>query len=96
MCWALVDTFNTPCNWVERQPLTGQSDDDAHALQVFDVDVVECWLLKQPDEAPPKASKGGSSSVLDKYKVDRHLMDLAGRTTQASAGVREARPEDEL
>ena len=76
--------------------LTKHSDDDAHALQVFDVDVVECWLLKQPDEAPPKASKGGSSSVLDKYKEDRHLMDLAGRTTQASAGVREARPEDEL
>lgn len=64
--------------------------------QVFDVDVVECWLLKQPEEPPPKASMGGSSSVLDKFKEDRHLMDLAGRTTQASAGVREARPEDDL
>ncbi len=82
--------------WADRQPLTGHSDVDCHALQVFDVDAVECWLMKQPDKVPPKASKGGSSSVLDKFKEDRHLVNLAGRNTQASTGVREARPEDDL
>ena len=60
------------------------------------MDVVECWSLKQPEEEPQQSSKAGGSSVLDKFKEDRHLMNLAGRATQASAGVREARPEDEL
>lgn len=31
-----------------------------------------------------------------RFKEDRHLLDLAGRGTQASAGIREARPEDDL
>jgi len=64
--------------------------------QVFDVDVVECWLLKQPEEPPPNQRKGGSASVLDKFKEDRNLMNLAGRGNQASAGIREAPTEDEL
>ena len=60
------------------------------------MDVVECWLLKQPEEEPQQSSQAGVSSVLDKFKEDRHLMNMAGRATHASAGVREAPPEDEL
>ena len=55
---------------------------------------MEFWLLQQPEEEEVAAT--GNSSVLDRFKEDRHLMDLAGRSTQASAGVREARPEDDL
>lgn len=55
---------------------------------------MECWLLQQPEEKEQEAS--GGSSVLDRFKEDRRLLDLAGRSTQASAGVREARPEDDL
>lgn len=58
------------------------------------MDTVECWLLQQPEEKEQEAS--GGSSVLDRFKEDRRLLDLAGRSTQASAGVREARPEDDL
>jgi hypothetical protein len=61
--------------------------------QVFEVDIVECWLLQQPEEEEFPATS--NSSVLDRFKEDRHLMDLAGRSTQASAGVREAPPEDD-
>ena len=66
------------------------------SMQVFDVDVVECWSLKQPEEEPQPSSRAGGSSILDTFKEDRHLMSMAGRATQASAGVREAPPEDEL
>ena len=51
-------------------------------------------MLQPEEEERPPAKAGGS--VLDKFKEDRHLMDLAGRSTQASAGIREARPEDDL
>ena len=61
---------------------------------MFEVDAVECWLLQQPEEEEQNAA--GNTSVLDRFKEDRHLLDLAGRSTQASAGVREARPEDDL
>lgn len=58
------------------------------------MDAVECWLLQQPEEE--EQSVTGNTSVLDRFKEDRHILDLAGRSTQASAGVREARPEDDL
>jgi hypothetical protein len=63
---------------------------------VFEVDTVECWLLQQPEEEEQPGTAAGGCSVLDKFKEDRNLMDLAGRATQASAGIREARPEDDL
>jgi hypothetical protein len=62
---------------------------------VFEVDAVECWLVQQPEEEERPPAKAGGS-VLDKFKEDQHLLDLAGRSTQASAGIREARPEDDL
>lgn len=58
------------------------------------MDTVECWLLQQAEEE--EQSVAGNTSVLDRFKEDRHLLNLAGRSTQASAGVREARPEDDL
>ncbi|KAL0037976.1 hypothetical protein WJX79_008102 [Trebouxia sp. C0005] len=58
----------------------------------FEVDVVECWLTQQPDE---EATASAAGSVLDRFKEDRNLMDLAGKGTSHSAGYREAPPEED-
>jgi len=63
--------------------------------KVFEVDAVECWLVKQPEEEDAEdVSPGGS--VLDRFKEERHLLEMAGKSSQASAGIREARPEEDL
>ncbi|KAL0051502.1 hypothetical protein WJX82_008750 [Trebouxia sp. C0006] len=58
----------------------------------FEVDVVECWLTQQPEE---EATASAAGSVLDRFKEDRNLMDLAGKGTSHSAGYREAPPEED-
>ncbi|KAK9919117.1 hypothetical protein WJX75_009510 [Coccomyxa subellipsoidea] len=57
------------------------------ADEVFEVDIVECWLLQQPEEEEFPATS--NSSVLDRFKEDRHLMDLAGRSTQATPPIKD-------
>ncbi|KAK9795545.1 hypothetical protein WJX73_002969 [Symbiochloris irregularis] len=63
--------------------------------EVFQVDTVEVWLTKQP-EADPNSSGTKAGSALDRFKEDRHLMEMAGRAVQASRGYREAPPEEDL
>ncbi|DBA99854.1 hypothetical protein WJX77_006296 [Trebouxia sp. C0004] len=58
----------------------------------FEVDVVECWLTQQPEEEVTASAAG---SVLDRFKEDRNLMDLAGKGTSHSAGYREAPPQED-
>jgi len=69
------------------------------STQVFEVDAVECWLVREPEEDPSAQSgpsrRGGSASVLDRQQ-DRAFMGLAGFKADHSAGVRDAPPESEL
>jgi hypothetical protein len=61
--------------------------------QVFEVDAMECWLVQQPEEDEQILSE--NLSVLIKHAEDRNFMKLAGHANQASAGIRDARPEDD-
>ena len=67
-----------------------------------------CWLwtarrqyagavLQRKARAAPGALRAELRKCISAgSREDRHLLDLAGRGTQASAGIREARPEDDL
>ncbi|WIA18905.1 hypothetical protein OEZ85_003577 [Tetradesmus obliquus] len=71
--------------------------------QVFQVDVVEAWLLQPPEEegqeggagtASGSSSRGAGLSALDKAKADRQILQWAGVDKNYSAGVKDEPIED--
>lgn len=62
----------------------------AHA-QKFQVDSVECWLLKPPeeDDTSVHSKKTAEGSVLSKAKEDQQLLEWAGVKKGYSAGIRD-------
>jgi hypothetical protein len=81
------------------------------AQQTFQVDSVECWLLKPPEEEDgggagasnnKKGSSsslakngGGSTSVLKQGKEDKKILEWAGVGKEYSAGVRDEPLEED-
>ncbi|WIA39202.1 hypothetical protein OEZ86_005327 [Tetradesmus obliquus] len=70
--------------------------------QVFQVDVVEAWLLQPPEEeqqdgagtASGGSSRGAGLSALDKAKADRQILQWAGVDKNYSAMVKDEPIED--
>ena len=56
----------------------------------------QVWLLRAPESEDPAPAPGPGGSVLDRRAQDRAAMALMGVKLDHSAGVREARPEDNL
>ncbi|GFH16229.1 TLDc domain-containing protein [Haematococcus lacustris] len=75
-----IATFGSPC-------LASQ--------QLFQVGVVEAWLLQAPEEEDVPATTT-NGTVMDRMASDRAFMSLAGVGTDHSAGLRQQRPEDDL
>jgi TLD len=59
------------------------------SAETFDVDQVEVWLVEQPEEDLPTGLGG---SALDKFKEDKHLLEVAG-VQMHSDGYRHRPPE---